>query len=238
MENKNPNLEMILLEKPLCLKIGSKRFRLYQPTLGKLMLQQGMLEEITGDGYEEGLENEMIRTLVMVERHREKVCELLALYSFRDSKDCLDPYRIEDRAAEFSELETSELATILTALLAMPSAGRLMREMGIDKENERKKTILQAKDTKGSVVCGGATLYGGVIDHVMQRYGWSLQYTLWGISAANLQLLTSDEQVSLYLTEDEQKNIPQQVIAGRDAIDASDPKNMAKIVDLLSGKHK
>lgn len=228
---------MVLLEKPLCLKIGSKRFRLYQPSLGKLMLQTSLLESITRDDGED-VKNGVLKTLVMVERHRRDVCELLALYSFKDSKDCLDPFRTADRAQEFESLSTGELATLLTALMSMPTAAKLMEELGIDKENERKKMVLDAKDTKGSVTCGGASLYGGVIDHVMQRYGWSLQYVLWGISAANLQLLTSDEQVSTYLTDDERKKVPSHIIAGKSAIDASDPKNAGLVRGLLNQNRK
>lgn len=235
METESQNLEMVLLEKPLCLKIGSKRFRLYQPCLGKIMIQRRLLDDILDEDDEGELENEMLRTLVMVEKHREKVCELLALYSFRDSKDCLDPFKTEDRAAEFMELETADLATLLMAIFAMPTATKVIAEVGIDKENDRKRSLADAKDTKGSYLCGGISIYGGILDHVMQRYGWSLQYALWGISAANLQLLTSDEQVSIYLTDDERKNVPSTTLAGKDTIDACDPRNRAKITDLLYG---
>lgn len=226
---------MVLLEKPLCLRIGSKRFRLYQPCLGKIMLQRRLLDEIMNEDEEVEMGNEMLKTLVMVERHRDKVCELLAMYSFRDSKDCLDPFKTEERAGEFMELETSDLATLLTAIFAMPTASRVISEVGIDKENERKRSLADAKDTRGSYLCGGISIYGGILDHVMQRYGWSLQYALWGISAANLQLLTSDEQMSIYLTDDERKHVPSTTLAGKDTIDASDPRNRGKITDLLYG---
>lgn len=238
MENATPNLEMVLLEKPLCLKIGSKRFRLYQPTLGKLMLQRRLLKEITSDAGAPKAELPTIQTLIMVERKRQEVCELLALYSYRDSKDCLDQFRIEDRANEFMELATSDLATLLTAILTMPQAQQLMGELGIDEANAAKSAILSAKDTSGSMVCGGASIYGGILDHVMQRYGWSLQYALWGITAANLQLLSSDEQVSMYLTEDERKKIPPRYRQEKNIIDATDPANAAQIRELLSGRKK
>lgn len=202
------------------------------------MLQRGIMQEID-EGVADGIENELLKTLAIVEGNRAKVCELLALYSFRDSGDCLDPYRTEERAGEFSALETSDLATLFTAVLAMPKAGKLIEELGIDKENERKKRLAEAKDTKGSVTCGGVSIYGGVLDHVMQRYGWSLQYALWGITAANLQLLTSDETASLYLTEEERKKVPRSMLGECNAINADDPKNAALVAELLTGKrHK
>ena len=230
------NFDMVLLEKPLCLKVGSKRFRLYQPTIGKLMIQQEMLQEIKDE--ETIAEDNMVQTLITVERHRQTICELLAVYSFRDSKDCLDPFRVEDRAAEFMELETSDIATLFIAILAMPTATKLMQELGIDKENERKSRIFSAKDKAGNVVCGGVSMYGSMLDHVMERYGWSLQYVLWGITAANLQLLTADEQVSIYLTEQEQKKVNPQDLAGSDTINADDPANKAKIREILSRQNR
>ena len=46
---------------------------------------------------------------------------------------------------------------------------------------------------------------------VCERYGWSLDYALWGISLINLNMLTNDKVVSVYLSKEESKKaaIPQ-----------------------------
>lgn len=66
-----------------------------------------------------------------------------------------------------------------------------------------------------------------MIDTACQRYGWTFEYVVWGISYANLQLLLADSVTSIYLSDEERKrvNIPQD----RDIINADDPANMAKI---------
>ena len=78
-----------------------------------------------------------------------------------------------------------------------------------------------------SLTFGGKSIYGTLIDTACQRYGWTFEYVVWGISYANLQLLLADSVTSIYLSDEERKrvNIPQD----RDIINADDPANMAKI---------
>lgn len=39
---------------------------------------------------------------------------------------------------------------------------------------------------------GGRSLWGAVIDPLAQRYGWTMDYIMWGISWANLNILLLD----------------------------------------------
>lgn len=226
---------MVLLEKPLCLQIGQKRLKLYQPTLGKLLLIRPMLEEVV-EGDEE-ITNILVHTLLKVAAKRETICEIIAIHSFKDSKDILDPYRIEERAQEFAQLEDSDIALLFLETLSFPKADKIIEASGIKKELERRERISNAKNTDGCALLGATTLYGGIIGHAMERYGWSLQYVLWGITAANLQLLAVDESASVYLSEDERKNVLPSDMSTK-TIDATDPKNASLVRDLLTGKHK
>lgn len=228
--------DMVLLEKPLCLSFGGRRFKLYQPSLGKLLLLRPLLAEIAG---EEGqLNNVALEVVLRTATKRDAVCEVLALHSFSDSKSCLDAFRIEERAKEFGTLEDGEISTLFLATLSFPRAESIIDDSGIRADNERQRRLSAAKDTKGCAVCGGKTLYGGILDHAMERYGWSLQYALWGISAANLQLLAADQQVSLYLSPEERKKARSVDLAGSGVIDASDPENAGKIRELLYRKKR
>ena len=227
---------MVLLEKPLCLSFGGKRFKLFQPTLGKLILLRPLLEAIAGDG--EKLNNVALEVILKTATKRDAVCEVLALHSFSDSKSCLDPYRIEERAKEFATLEDGEISTLFLATLSFPRAEGIIEESGIRADNERQRRLSAAKDTTGCAVCGGKTLYGGILDHAMERYGWSLQYALWGISAANLQILAADQQVSVYLSPEERKKARGVDLAGDSVIDANDPANAARIRELLHRKNR
>lgn len=227
---------MVLLEKPLCLAIGSKRFKLFQPTIGKLILLRPLLRDVvSGD---EAIDNVVLQALLKVSEKRRAVCEIIAIHSFKESKDILDPYRLEARANEFAALEDADIALLFLQTLTFPNADKIIGSSGLDKELERRRRLMEAKDTKGCAVVGGMTLYGGLIGHAMERYGWSLQYALWGISAANLQLLAADEPTSVYLSPEERKKVPSADMAGRDIIDASDPKNAALVRELLTNKNR
>lgn len=41
-------------------------------------------------------------------------------------------------------------------------------------------------------VIGGRSLWGGLLDVLIGKYGWTLDYLLWGISYLNIQMLLSD----------------------------------------------
>lgn len=101
------------------------------------------------------------------------------------------------------------------------------KHLGIDKEKEWQAKAMRAKNNNNSLVFGGKSIYGTLIDTACERYGWTLEYVVWGISYANLQLLLADSVTSIYLSDEERKriNIPKD----RRVINADDPANMEKI---------
>lgn len=62
-------------------------------------------------------------------------------------------------------------------------------------------------------------MWGGLLDVVLQKYHWTLDYLLWGISYINVQMLLAD---SISTTQEEE------------TIDADDPRNRDAIKDMLS----
>lgn len=62
-------------------------------------------------------------------------------------------------------------------------------------------------------------MWGGLLDVVLQKYHWTLDYLLWGISYINVQMLLAD---SISTTTEEE------------TIDADDPRNRDAIKDMLS----
>jgi hypothetical protein len=78
--------------------------------------------------------------------------------------------------------------------------------LGLDEERAERKRITEYKNQDGngmSKVFGGKSIYGGIIDWACQRYGWTLNYVLWGISYANLKLLMADSVNDIYLTKED-----------------------------------
>jgi len=62
-------------------------------------------------------------------------------------------------------------------------------------------------------------VWGGLLDVVLQKYHWTLDYLLWGISYVNVQMLLAD---SISTTKEEE------------TIDADDPRNRDAIKEMLS----
>ena len=83
--------------------------------------------------------------------------------------------------------------------------------------------IQKAKDGSSSITVGGASIYGQLIDTAAERYGWSYDYIMWGVSMTNLQLMLADKVDSIYLTKEEQKKA--RISTDNEVIDAGDPRN-------------
>ena len=81
---------------------------------------------------------------------------------------------------------------------------------------------------------GGRSVYGSLIDYACQRYGWTMQYVVWGISYANLQMLIADALNTAYLNDDEMRKLGVQN-GDCQVLDGDDPQNAALIRQLFGG---
>lgn len=89
--------------------------------------------------------------------------------------------------------------------------------------------INKAKDTKNQYVFGGKTIWGALIDAACERYGWTFDYVVWGISYNNLTLMMKDKITSIYLSDEERKktHIP---TANEEVIDGNNKDAIMKAV--------
>lgn len=62
-------------------------------------------------------------------------------------------------------------------------------------------------------------MWGNLLDVVLSKYHWTLDYLLWGISYQNVQMLLAD---TISTTKEEE------------VINADDPRNREKIKEMLS----
>ena len=160
------------------------------------------------------------------------VCRILSYSTFNRKNDLFDNSKVDKRTKLFSRtLSEEELATILVLILTSDNMDTFLRHFGIDKENTERKRIAKVKKDNSSISFGGNSTYGTMIDFACQRYGWTFDYVVWGISYINLRMLMADAITTVYLSSDEMKQLG--ISGSEEIIDAGNPKNRERIKALL-----
>lgn len=219
-----------VIERPVDFSVGKKRLNLYQASLGKMFLVTRLLDsmKVSQQRLSEDAFSEAAR---LCRFNRDNVVRLIAFYTVKYKEDHFNNELIEQRCSILSTLDDDELTTLLMIVLTQDSSDKFIKEYGIDKEKQIVQRIVKYKQDKGNLSFGGKTVYGTLIDSACERYGWSFDYVVWGISYTNLRMITADSVVSMYLSKDDMKKL--HVSADREVIDASDPKNFEKIKAML-----
>ena len=175
--------------------------------------------------------NAAIECLRLVETKRKDVCRYIAYCTCKTKEELFNEQLIKKRTNFLDRRAKAEdLSSIFLLLLSRDNVKELIEYLGIDKEKERLQKVQRAKESKNSFTFGGVSIYGQLIDQACERYGWTYDYVLWGISYANLQLLLADSVKSIYLTDAERKKVhlaPDR--RKQDVINADDPANIERI---------
>ena len=137
------------------------------------------------------------------------------------------------RRAKFFQdnVSVEDMATILTIILSNDKIEEFIQYFGIDAERELKAQISRIKGEGSSITFGGKSIYGLLIDFACQRYGWTMDYVLWGISYVNLNMLFADAITTVYLSDEERKKL------GRGegkVVKADDPNNRDLVRKMIS----
>lgn len=212
----------IVMEAPHSFSTGGTTYSLYPLTLGKLMLIQRQLEEMDIDA--EGVAKWPVVEVIKKVREHKNVCLLLIAYAIANGKaECFNVKDIRKRmeALEYA-LSDEDIATLMMYILTSDKTDDVKRYYGIDKEAEAMNFVLRAKSNGGTMSFGGKTLFGAIIDQACERYGWTLDYVVWGISYSSLRLMLADKVNTLYLSEEERRKIPAHILQrDEDVIKAS-----------------
>lgn len=225
----NDKIIDILTERPNKFTLNGKFYYLYPPTMGIMLLQSRIMPNLSLSGKD----NATLEILRLIKRDRTAVCRVIALRACSSKKEALDALLLSRRAAAISRASDKEIATLF--ILCIDDDAEVIRaykkETGIDRENKYYEKACRAQKGGGSYTFFGKTLYGSFISHFCEKYGWTLDYLLWGISYSNLCLLAADEVRSVYLSDEERKqaHIPQD----REVINADDPDNYERIKQEL-----
>ena len=134
--------------------------------------------------------NPYMEAIRICKTKRDIVCRILSYSTFNRKNDLFDNSKVDKRTKLFSRtLSEEELATILVLILTSDNMDTFLRHFGIDKENTERKRIAKVKKNNSSISFGGNSTYGTMIDFACQRYGWTFDYVVWGISYINLRML-------------------------------------------------
>lgn len=195
-----------IIDRPKGFSVGRRHFYLYPVTLGKVYLQKRIIENLE-------INKELMQTnpyaeaLRLIETKREDCCLLIAYHTLQTKDDVLSNRKVTIRKNIFMrEMDNEDIATLILACLMYDKTLLFIQYFGIDKEQERMSEVIKAKDNKNSFSFGGKSIYGTIIDAACERYKWTYDYVVWGISYTNLQMLLKDYVKSVYLTDDEMKS--------------------------------
>lgn len=195
-----------LIERPVGFSIKGKHFSVYHASLGKIQLITRMLDAIGFNS--EKIVSDIYYFCYIVSKQKRDECLRLIAYSTLPGKECLDEDKVRTQIKSLKGLDEQDIAAILIIILTMDKTEAIMKQFGMDTESERMKKAVKAKDgNKGALDFFGKSLWGGLIDAACERYGWSFDYVLWGISYTNLRLLLTDHVKTIYLTDEERKRV-------------------------------
>lgn len=235
MENKE-RIEMdiadAVMERPVGFNIRSRCFYIYPPTLGKTYLLARLFKELDAN-QQIVAANPYMEAMRLCEGKKDIVCRILSYQTFNKKKDIFNNAKITERADFFRKnLDLEELATLLVLVLTSDNLEAYISYLGIDKERKERKRITDIKKDTGSLPFGGNSVYGTLIDFACQRYGWTMDYVVWGISHTNLRMLMADAITTIYLSKEERRQL--NIFDNKENINADDARNEDLIDKILS----
>ncbi len=222
----------ILIERPHVIKIGNKPIYFYPQTLGKSHLLARLVTslEINSQALQQHTTLEILR---VVSKHRETVVRILSYHASYSKKQIFDVVFQERQCKRIASLSDAGLASLFMVVMNMQEpCTAIMKALDITRKQKTMEKIRKAKDDSSTVIVGGASIYGQLIDAAAERYGWTYDYIVWGVSLTNLQLMLADKVDSIYMTKEERKKA--RLSDDNTIINADDPKNRETIKKLLS----
>lgn len=226
----NQTIADTFIERPQGFSVGSRHFYLFPSTLGKLYLIANLTESL-GINKRNLMLSPFIEALRLVHLHKSTCAHILTYYTMKKPKELFDSELVNKRKEYFSkELSDDDMATLFLAVLTSDKTAEIVKHLNLDREQERKERVLKVKNSKNTFTFGGLSVYGTIVGRFAEKYNWTMEYILWGISYSNLQLLMKDEIEQIYLTDDEIKKV--HISKDKDKIDADDPKNWERIKSL------
>lgn len=237
----NKQIEMhvsdAIIAKPVRFRAGKRSYSIYPPALGKIQILKNLYLSMGMDALLPAA-GALEETMRLSREHPRQVCRVIAYSTFDDKQTLLNAEKVEQRARLFEDaLTVRERATLLALILTNDKTEEFIRYFGIDADRELRGRISRLKDggggstSGGSLTFGGKSIYGLLIDFACQRYGWTMDYVVWGISYTNLSMLFADAVTTVYLSDEERRQLG---VGFGEVIDADDPANRELVREMIS----
>lgn len=223
------NISNILLQRPVTFTIGDNRYSIYPATLGCMQLSAVLLQDFdTDEGVARaGNDLELMRIFHNYNDH----CYRLIAYRMLKGKEVIDEQKVRKVIRVLKALDNEDVLLLLKVVLEQTDMASLMKGLGITAElDEMRRVVAMKKDEGASLQYCGVSIYGGTINTLAEKYGWTLDYILWGISYDNIQLLLADAPKTIFLSEEERKRI--KTTRGKDVMKVDDPANYEALKHL------
>lgn len=219
------DLNDALLEKPYGFSVGKNHYYLYPASLGVKMLTSRIIDSLEikfSDNPYDDIQK-------VIKSRREEIIRLIVHYTLPNKQDHFNEALITERINELNALNDEDI-TVLLYTVVIDDVERFKKHIGLDKELEEQQKIIRLKKSKNTLTFGGKSIYGTIIDTACERYGWTMDYVVWGISYTNLSLLLSDAIKQIYLTDEEAKKA--HVNNNEETMSADNKSNMNMILAM------
>ena len=218
-----------IMERPYGFSVDDVRFYIYPTTLGKSLLLQRLISSL-GINNDHLMVNASAEMLRVIGEHRGTCLRIIAYATCKGKDEVFDEDYVKHRIAILENgADNEDIVTLLLVILTGDKVEEVIKEFEIDKEADMLRSCMKVKDSSGTLSFGGKSIYGTTIDVLCQRYGWTLDYVVWGISYANIRLLLADYIKEVHLTDEERKRLPANVLHKDEEVIMATKENMEQI---------
>ena len=224
-------MEDSIMEMPIGFNVGGVHYFLYPVTLGTAYLISRERE-----GMAENLKEMFFSSEGAIKLdYRESICRIVAIQTLKDKGEILDFRRLSERTDTlYQTLEDSDLIRLYDMIMeSFEDSSLFIKYSGLEYDKKKLDKIANYKADEGNFSFGARTPYGSIIAPACEKFGWTMDYVVWGISYTNLKMMLADATVSVYLSKEDRKRL--KISPDREIIDANDPANIERIRKILKG---
>lgn len=193
-----------IIERPILFSVDGRTFTMHPVTLGKSLIISSLVSKLGIDRDLLALEP-VAETMRLASLQKELSARIIAVACAK-GKQVFDT-RTENWVKFFMGISTEDRASLLNAALSYDRTQSLMAHYGIDTEMDNLHKAMDARKEGSDLTFCGKSMWGQIIDPMCERYGWTMDYILWGISYTNLQMLLADHVKTVFLTDEERKKV-------------------------------
>jgi hypothetical protein len=197
------NVSDTIIELPNYYKVGGQDFYMYPPALGTMLLIERAMRKYDLSQETQGLWN----ILKAARKNKKLIIEILAICSFEDRKEARKSAVLHKRISEISKVTTEDAATLFMMFAQWTNDyDQFMKFFHLDIEQKYMQRAGKAKEKDtNTYTFNGKSIYGTLLSVACERYGWSYEQVIWGISLCNLNMLMADHIATIFLSDKEKR---------------------------------